>query len=211
MTKTKSGCWCRKGLQLRPILREWRKLNQRIARKWNYCGDVPWWYNERASLSVFAGAVWNAGHFAFEEFSDEKRRLSPRSSKFQKPYSGRVDIYFNIRRKDFIAEAKICWPRCGRLASERQKRIEDGLASACRDIRLSEPHGQCRLGILFVTPCWKTSLKREIDQRIDEWIAKVSAIDCDAISWIFPANTRTAHLGKYLFPGAAVLIKEVRR
>ena len=36
--------------------------------------DNPWWYNERASLSVLAGAAWTLKDwFALEEFSTIKR------------------------------------------------------------------------------------------------------------------------------------------
>lgn len=209
MAKTKQGFVCPKRFPLRRVLRKWRKLNERIADEWAYCSDVPWWYNERASLSVFAGAVWGTGEFAFEEFSDEKRKVSRRSQKFGRSYAGRVDLYFNLGGKDFIAEAKICWPRCGRLNPKRQTMVEDGLALACSDIRKSKPNGQRRVGILFVTPRWKTNLRHEIDSRIDAWIEKIKAIDCDAISWVFPASARTRKAYGYLTPGTAVLIREV--
>jgi hypothetical protein len=211
MNKTKSGCLCRKDLPLRSVLREWQKLNERIAQEWISSKDVPWWYNERASLSVFAGAVWNSGAFSFEEFSDEKRKISKRSLKFHRAYSGRVDLYFNIRKRDFIAEAKICWPRCGRLSSGRQKMIEEGLIHACHDIRISKPNGQRRLGVLFVSPRWKTNLKHDMNDRIDQWISRICEIDCDAVAWIFPADSRKIHAYDYFYPGTAVLIKEVRR
>lgn len=210
MPKAIKGIRCKKGLPIRSVLTEWQKWNSRIASKW-LNKDVPWWYNERASLSVFVGAIWNSGHFAFEEFSDEKRSISQRTRKFHKTYSGRVDLYFNVGKRDFIAEAKICWPRCSRLSASRQAIVEDHLAYACRDIRKSNPHGQRRLGILFVAPRWKTSLRQDIDQRIDAWVAKIVDIDCDAISWVFPAKTRTLKAYGYFYPGAAVLIREVRR
>lgn len=210
MTKTKKGEYCKRGLPLLPVLCEWRKLNERIADEWHYW-DVPWWYNERASFSVLAGAIWNSGEFAFEEFSDEKRRSSPRSLRSHKLYNGRVDLYFNIRGKDFIAEAKICWPRCGRLNFFRQNMIENSLADACRDIRKSKPYGQRRLGMLFVAPRWRSSLKHEIDHRIDVWISRIKEIDCDAMAWTFPAGARRFQEYGYIYPGVAVFIKEVKR
>jgi hypothetical protein len=209
MFATKKGQRCARGLPLRRALNEWCKLNERIAKEWG--GDVPWWYNERASLSIFAGAISSSGDFAFEEFSNEKRKASPRTSKVHLSYKGRVDLYFNIQGKDFIAEAKMCWPRCGRLHPTRQKMIEKFLAHACQDIAISAPYGQRRLGMLFVAPRWKRNLKAEIDARVDAWISRISAIDCDAVSWIFPKAASAIHSYGYLYPGVAVLIKEVRR
>jgi hypothetical protein len=78
VTKTKKRHYCKLGLPLRTILRKWISLNERIAQDWRY-KDVPWWYNERAALSIFSGGIWNSGEFAFEEFSDEKRKISARS------------------------------------------------------------------------------------------------------------------------------------
>src|SRR5262245_34034370 len=49
------------------LLWEWTSVIERVVRVW-YQDDVPWWYNERASLSLFAGAIWKVGGIAFEEF-----------------------------------------------------------------------------------------------------------------------------------------------
>ena len=210
MSKTKKRHYCKLGLPLRTVLRKWITLNERIARDWQY-KDVPWWYNERAALSIFSGGIWNSGEFAFEEFSDEKRTVSARSRRFHRTYKGRVDLYFNIAGKEFIAEAKVCWPRCSRINGDNLKIIRKYLGEACADVRISKPRGQRRLGILFVVPRWKRELRHEIDRRIDSWVAKVSELDCDAAAWLFPAGTRKLRLRSTLYPGTAVLIKEVRR
>ena len=209
MSTTKKGQRCAGGLPLRRALKEWCKLNERIVKEWG--GDVPWWYNERASLSVFAGAISRSGDFAFEEFSSEKRQASPRTSKSHLSYKGRVDLYFNIRRKSFIAEAKMCWPRCDRLHPKRQKKIEQSLDHACQDVAISAPYGQRRIGMLFVAPRWNRNPKTDIARRVDDWIDKISAIECDAVAWIFPKAATAVYSGGYLYPGVAVLIKEVRR
>ena len=65
----------KKLLSLHAVLREWVRLNRLLGRQWsNSIGDLPWWYNERALLSLFAGAVWRTGGYAFEEFSDLKHK-----------------------------------------------------------------------------------------------------------------------------------------
>ena len=67
---------------------EFVRWADKIADDWAHSRDVPWWYNERASLSVFARAVWASGEVAFEEFFEEKRTVSRRTHKFRGPYSG---------------------------------------------------------------------------------------------------------------------------
>lgn len=105
----------------------------------------------------------------------------------------------------------MCWPRCSRINGDSLKMIKRRLGEACADIRISKPYGQRRLGILFVVPRWKKELRHDIDSRIDAWVSNISGLDCDAAAWIFPAHTRKLRLGSTLYPGSAVLIKEVRR
>jgi hypothetical protein len=54
---------------LSPVLKYWQVLNE----SWEG-GDVPWWYNERASVGFLAGAVWKYGGWVMEEFGAEKLR-----------------------------------------------------------------------------------------------------------------------------------------
>jgi hypothetical protein len=54
---------------LSPLFKKWQKIILKISRKWIKENDVPWWYTERASLSLFSGAIWQSGGYVFEEFS----------------------------------------------------------------------------------------------------------------------------------------------
>jgi len=51
------GRRCKRVRCFEAIFKEWIGCISQIAHDWKSRGDVPWWYNERASLSVFAGAV----------------------------------------------------------------------------------------------------------------------------------------------------------
>lgn len=81
---------------LRPVLEKWISVNRELAVHWASAGDAPWWYNERALISVFAGAVWRTGGHAFEEYSTEKRGDRRESW-------GRVDLEFAAGRQEFRA------------------------------------------------------------------------------------------------------------
>lgn len=84
------------------VLEEWVKLNRNIGRQWSKeVGDLPWRYNERALLSLFAGAVWRIGGHAFEEFSEVKH-----SGRRKRKGNGRVDLWFETSGREFRAEAK---------------------------------------------------------------------------------------------------------
>jgi hypothetical protein len=41
----------------RGVLQNWIKANILCAEAWKD-DDVPWWYNERANLSILAAAAW---------------------------------------------------------------------------------------------------------------------------------------------------------
>src|SRR4051794_10797989 len=92
---------------LRPLLHRWIKLNQELTRRWAHDPDVPWWYNERASVGLFAAAAWLEEGHAFEEYSGSKRKEKGHSA-------GRFDLEFSVRKHEFRAEAKQCWLRAGR-------------------------------------------------------------------------------------------------
>lgn len=89
---------------LKSILNSWITNNVRLADAWKG-KDVPWWYNERALLSVFSGGIWKKGGVVFEEFSTTKTWKS-KSGLRREPYQGRQDIYFKLGKHEFIGEAK---------------------------------------------------------------------------------------------------------
>ena len=136
--------------QLHPVLRRWVYLNSRIGTEWarDYL-DSPWWYNERASLTFFAGAVWSCGGWALEEFSSLKNAPIGATSRARR--SGRYDLNFAIGSHEFFAEAKQCWPPLSRPDTAKD-RLNDSLASAARDARSVIPWGLPVLSTVFATP-----------------------------------------------------------
>lgn len=105
MARTVAGGYERGPLpELEPLLRTWVRLQRKYCTAWEW-DDVSWYYNERASLSLFAAAVWMSGGVALEEYSTEKYHTPLRSRRLR-PYMGRSDLGFRHSRRDFIAEAK---------------------------------------------------------------------------------------------------------
>jgi hypothetical protein len=203
------GYHCPRLRFLVPILKHWAKANAEIAASWSSYKEAPWWDNERASISVFAGAVWRAGGFSFEEYSDKKRSIFKTSGRLSHPYQGRVDLYFTYSESELIVEVKRVWSGYTQSHANPCPRLEKVFASSCRDTRKTAPYGQRRLAFLFALPYFR---KREsINQRVPMWIKEVKNLDYDALAWVFPSCARYLSDGKYYCPGAALLIKEVKR
>jgi hypothetical protein len=109
--------------ELRGTLENWRYLMGQ--RGWG-SRDAPWWYNERASLSLLAGALWYADGWAFEEFVTSKRHK-------RKARRGRGDLMFEVGGLKAVAEAKQCWPALRTTPRSAMSVIARALDRACEE------------------------------------------------------------------------------
>jgi len=198
------GVRCSKRLHiLKPLLKEWISTNVDIVGAWAGAGDFPWWYGERASISVLAGAAWKTGSFAFEEFGDDKKC----EKKLQPLYHGRVDLYLYVRGEHFIAETKYCQSSATFESPSTTQKLRTGLQEACEDVDKCQRHGQRKLGILFATPYIAKSQKPRADELLNTWFTAMRSVRCSCSAWVFP-ELRCDWV-QDIWPGAAVLIKEV--
>lgn len=192
---------------LRPVLEQWSALNNQLGKNWCVYGDTPWWYSERAFVSVFAGAVWRSGGCVFEEYSDLKRRLNQR-------VRGRVDLWFSFGPHEFLAEVKHCWLAATACRDQTEK-VAKCMDEAKADVRCVHPDGMRRLAIVFGSPevaqRHRTAMRPHI-----AWLTKQAAsiktgIDADAVAWTFPPLKRFPSSVGLVYPGALMWIKEVKR
>jgi hypothetical protein len=190
--------------KLEDVLWEWVALQERFARLENW-KDVPWWYNERASLSGFAGAVWRAGGLVLEEYITEKRDISSaKDRKFQSV--GRSDMYLVVSRSWFIVEAKQCWTRL--QDEEPAEEVHLALRAAEAEVGRAKTYGrERRLAAAFVAPRLPVSYRRQIDMGIEAWIHAMSTVPDCARAWVFPEEARHMLWAKKFYPGAAVFIR----
>jgi hypothetical protein len=196
---------------LRPILEKWSCLNKRIFKSWQSEGDAPWWYNERASLSTLSGAIWLSGGIVLEEYSDEKRRVSRKSGRISRPYSGRVDIYFEYNGHEFKGETKFCCPGASTMGRDQTGYMTNFIEEAKKDIRKSHPDGMRRLAIVFMVPYVSKKQKHGIKERVYRIVQQIKKLEPDAFAWVFPDIENAVSLYGWLYPGTAVVIKEVKR
>lgn len=195
----------RKTRCLRSILENWINLNRMLGSRWmRMSGDAPWWYNERALLSVFVGAVWQSGEEAFEEFSQEKRRgnrLKP----------GRIDLWFSASSREFWAEAKTLEIPLTRGSGQATK-VNAVMKTAKEDVRRLAPDGYTRrLAVVFGSPYLRPCPMSELHGRLEHMLEQADEVEHDAIAWIFPAMRRLPKAYNWICPGIIVWVKEVRR
>jgi hypothetical protein len=202
--KTKRKLRC-----LYSTLDNWAKLNSLIGRRWMQRNNAPWWYNERALLSVLAGAVWQTGGHAFEEYSELKRHTSrPVSGRM-----GRVDLWFNVGQHEFSAEAKQRWIRFERN-TDKTDQFARWMQEAKIDARRRAPDRftRRRLAIVFGVPFIRPCSKEKLRDRIEWLLQQAETVKADAIACIFPNLKRLPKSdGGMVFPGLIVWIKEVQR
>lgn len=115
---------------LRPIIEQWGTNIRK------YCSavddDVPYYYNERANLSLFASAAWQSGVIALEEYHTYKRHGR-----------GRTDLFLWIGGKDGVQiEAKQKWIKGQIKDRVLQNRISEALGSAVSAAEMNANHGR---------------------------------------------------------------------
>ncbi len=192
-----------------PILTSYLNLNERLTIDWAKEQTFPWWFNERASMSILAGAIWKVGGVAFEEFSDEKSFVKKYGRR--KKYRGRTDLSFSHGRHKFVAEAKICFVDALPKRYDPRKKILESLQEASQDVSKVRPYGAQRVGIVFVSPRFPICSETQLGGYIKDWINVLRKIPYSAAAWTFPAGARTtSQWNKWrMFPGTAIVVKKV--
>jgi hypothetical protein len=186
------------------VLQQWILVLDRLYYDWKR-DDFPWWYNERASVSTFAAAIWLSGGSAFEEYSSEKKRNEAKS----KVTPGRTDIFFSYNNKDYLGEAKQYWPwlanhpTCNREFHEKLNLAEDDATSIRNEAGI-------KTAILFASPKIKQSNSGKLKMLIDEWIEFLDENNnYSARAFFFPKHGLNAVFNGRIYPGIALFLKRL--
>ncbi|MBZ4336701.1 hypothetical protein [Corallococcus sp. AS-1-12] len=169
--------------------------------------DCPWWYNERASISQLAGAIWLAGGWAFEEFSETKR--SPEEMDFP----GRVDLMFWTGREkngpQFVAEAKSCWLRL--RSKYTVETINHSFNCAIRDSQKVKTYKgrYTKLAIVFIAPLIPVKYHAETKQRLDALIGTMKSRPRTYLAWYFRVAEDTPVHNGYFYPGVMLGVQPI--
>ncbi|MCF7864356.1 MAG: hypothetical protein K9L89_06180 [Kiritimatiellales bacterium] len=173
-------------------------MNQFFVRQWKDVPDVPWWYNERASVGLLAAALWKTGGYAFEEYSTKK-----------KGKVGRVDLEFGTGNEVFVAEAKQCWIR-NMGKTDPTNRIKQSFKAATEDVKRCNTMGMGKLAIVFGVPSMnEADSDLAFRENVAHFLDYANEVDAGAMAWVFPGSKCQPTIGGKIYPGVVVWIKEV--
>jgi len=193
---------------LHAVLKEWTRLNRNLGRQWSQVGDLPWWYNERALLSLFAGAIWRTGGHAFEEFSETKFKGTKK-----KGSNGRVDLWFENAGGAFRAEIKDA--EIPIIKEGKQlRRLRKLMGRAVDDARCNPAEGSNsrRLAIAFAVPYLRAETpQKDRQDQTKRFLSLVKKVEFDAIAWTFPSMKVPPVYKGWICPSIVVMIKLVKR
>ena len=182
---------------LAPVLREWIDANHEYCRRSKWA-DVPWAYNERASLSTLAAAFWLSGGVALEEYAEVKGLAA-----------GRCDLYGSIGKNGYVLEAKLLW--ISLRGRHWRRAIDTKLRDARKDVRKTRiQFGETRLAVVFVAP-YLGGKKPDVSEIvIDRFVQSLATRKDLCCAWTFPKRARGftwKGFKNWRFPGAAIVIQ----
>jgi len=193
--------------ELKDVLEEFNKLmdmDMDVDNEWGE--DVPWWYNERASLSQFAGAIWKRKGWVFEEYSTPREAETSGKNSF-----GRADIKLIINGFSLVAEAKQIWPSL--YSKTVCKQVEKAFDNAMKQVEtIPKEKGVKKAAIVFLVPKVPPILfknKEKYEEAITNIILTLKK-EKGAVAWCFKKSAR----GKkpknkdYRYPGCAIIIRK---
>ncbi|MFO0865009.1 MAG: hypothetical protein U0744_10220 [Gemmataceae bacterium] len=135
-----------------------------------YLPDRPYAYNERATLSLWAGGMWrsNPDNVVIEELCGDKPKEGGQ-------YRGRDDIWFNVEGVSCYGEAKQVWqwlsPRTRATSSKVLETLRTEADNAHRRKGSDERFG---LGIVFSTPSLGSHETKVATALIEAYRARLS-------------------------------------
>jgi hypothetical protein len=181
----------REFIALEPTIEGWGKA---VAK---YCArsdgkDAPYYYNERANISLLAMGAWNAGAIALEEYPAKKK------SKHEDPESnhamGRCDLAIRLKGKqEFQIEAKHVWMRGHYNDKTIGSRIKSGFVSAFKDAN-RDTEATARLGCVFFPVSFQTTAFPKYSESARALIAteilRYTRHEAHVWAWCFPKQVR---------------------
>ncbi len=199
-------------------MEEWLLLIERFSR---VSSDASYLYNERANVSLLAGAAWRCGRIALEEFSHEKMHEEKRDDAVNDSKGalklGRCDLWMMgiDDKNDEIVEAKIKWLSMDnkKIKELTSKYLSAAVGDATKTKAARESVDTKAIGVLFL-PVYLSASKletstEEIECFIENTITNISEVGADLIAWSFPKKTRElkgANEKNYL-PGIFLIAK----
>lgn len=178
-----------------PLIENWCKAISRYCAAWPG-EDAPYWRNERANVSMLAGAAWMSGAAAMEEYGTEKTFEDAKKN-------GRADLYITWLDHDCAIEAKYCW-----FGKDKPRNLIGAVMNANSDARTNRDSATV-YAVVFAalyrkpTEFWAPS---EMIEAIARYVPRP-----DIFAAHFPGHCRELK-GEdgYICPGVALIMNRVR-
>lgn len=155
---------------LRPVLRRWGHFLD------DYCAahaeDVPYYYNEQASVSVLAAAAWGPGSGALAEYRCQRQQGDM-------VWSGQADLYVYDRTHAATIEAKQVWWTPQTTVNTLREGF-DGAAGQARSNRDSP----ILAAAVFAT--LSLSENDELQRALEQVREQMLAVGADVVAWALP-------------------------
>ena len=164
----------------------------------------PYWFNERASVSLLSGAAWRTGWIAIEEYTTRKVMLERANELDLSHRYGRCDLYAKEQGGlTFAFEAKQVMSKSDRFAAD----VTAALRSARDDAaQLLHTEAAARIALVFAVPQFPVGA---VESRggIDHMVTTLlHGVEDDELSGpepaitngLFRGNRRATHA--YVFP-----------
>ncbi len=160
--------------------------------------DVAYWYNERATLSTFVGAIWNCDGIALEEYRCD-RVLSGR------PAKGRADLWFRTSAPavEYLVEAKQGWPRTSNaLPILADELLDEAIAQLDSDTLVTVS----KVALVFLAPRFSTAPETD---SLHTLVSMARSVQHDALAWYFPETARTlrSRVTQAWYPGVIAVAR----
>ncbi|HWH85883.1 MAG TPA: hypothetical protein VNV36_03820 [Pseudomonas sp.] len=184
---------------IEPVLNSWITCTQRYIDMWEG-GDLPYWYNEQANVSILAGAAWKADWTAIEEYqiikiateADEKTSVI-----------GRNDLYIADEKNGFCIEAKVAYVPIDNLTAAR-----DWILGKCKLATFEAgrlDYDEPKVGAVFIAP-YSLTKSASIEQ-IEAFQTMLLALPNDALAWVCPTDAqKTPSHDNKRYPMVALLL-----
>ena len=179
----------------RPVLERWFDCIDRYnaVRGDN---DTPYWFDEKANLSLLSAAAWMAEMVTLQQTPTRKQVEEGERN-------GRADLFIATSEERAYLQATQRWPRVNNL--NLTQALQDITSEAKRISYASD----LKLGCLFVAPqkAQQSATPEELQDMVDDLQKEHTC----AVAWYFPYAYRKLRneTGNY-HPGIAVLFKEAR-
>lgn len=182
--------------------------------------DAPWWYNERANISIFSTAASRIDWIALEEYGTEKIVKNDTKSERKEKKNGRCDLYLydcvsrgsknkNASDYSYAIEAKQTWPAMTGKSNtgERVEKKWKEAISAARELHRLEADN--RVAVLFIVPYTKNAIN--LEQRMALLSRCEQLENVHAIAWYWTKNevNEIAHnkSSRNYFPGVLLAFR----